>query len=439
MSTQKLLVTGTGDSLFTARFPEEYLSVIGTVSEFIHSCDVRLTNLETNLSEFEHFASAYSGGTWLNTRSEYLTDLLRFGFNYFGTANNHAMDYSHAGLLTTIKVLEKHGLAHSGTGASLEEAAKPALLEAKGQKIAVFAVDTSHNDASRAGQGTKVIKPRPGVNFLRHEKNLQINEEEEKQLRAIAAKTRINFKRELSINSGFLTPDPPGFFFLGDQRYTTRTDLPATACNAKDKARLIEAIRLAKESCDYVFLLLHGHDNDGVRHENPAAYLQEFAHACIDAGVSAIFGGGCHNLRPIEIYQGCPIFYSLGDFIYQGLTVEHLPADFMEKYDVDIYASAAEALYARSRGGKVGLHCEKKNYQTVLPKMEFVDGKLSSLVMLPVHLNFERKGAMHGLPVAAEGSEAQEIFKMLEELCEPYGLSLRLDNGLIVPTNVDGL
>ena len=437
MSKQKLLVTGTGDSLFTARFPDEYLSVIDTVAGFIQSCDVRLSNLETNFSDFEYFASAYSGGTWLNTRREYISDLMRFGFNYFGTANNHVMDYSYAGLLSTIKVLEQHGLAHSGTGSSLEEAAKPAILEANGLKIAVFAVDASHAIASRAGRATKVIKARPGVNFLRHEKNLQITEEEEQQLRAIADKTRVNFKRELSISGGFLTPDPPGFFYFGDQRYTTRTDLPATSCNAKDKARLTEAIRLAKENCDYVFMLVHCHDNDGVRHENPAAYLQEFAHACIDAGASAIFGGGCHNLRPIEIYQGCPIFYSLGDFIYQGLTVEHLPADFMEKYDVDIFASAEEALYARSRGGKVGLHCDKKNYQTVLPKLEFVDGKLNSLVMLPVHLNFERKDAMHGLPVAAEGSEAQEIFTMLEELCEPYGLNLRLEKGLIVPEVMD--
>ncbi|NLF93784.1 MAG: CapA family protein [Oligosphaeraceae bacterium] len=433
MDKQKLSVTATGDSLFVAKFPEEYQSVIPTVAGFIQSCDVKITNLETNLSDFDCFASAYSGGTWLNTRSEYIEDLFRFGFNYFGTANNHALDYGVAGLLSTISVLDKYGVAHSGTGVSLEDAAKPAVLAINGQKVAIFAVDSSCENASRAGRATKVIKARPGVNYLRHATAYQITEQEEKVLRDIAAKNGINFTRELSISGGFLTPDPPGFFFLGDQKYSTGADTPRTQCNAKDKARLTEAIRSAKEIYDYVFVLIHCHDNDGKRHDNPAEYLIEFAHACIDAGASAIFGGGCHNLRPLEIYQGCPVFYSLGDFIYQGLKVEHLPADFMEKYNVDIYASASEALFARSRGGKVGLHCQKKNYQTVLPKLEFTDGKLTSLALLPVYLNFDRQDDLNGLPVAAEGQEAQEIFSILAELSRPYGVNLRFENGLIMP------
>ncbi|NMA19849.1 MAG: CapA family protein [Lentisphaerae bacterium] len=433
MNKQKLSVTGTGDSLFMAKFPEEYQTGIRSVADFIQSCDIKITNLETNLSDFDCFASAYSGGTWLNTRGANFSELLRFGFNYFGTANNHAMDYGFDGLLSTLRVLDQHGVAHSGTGTSLEDASKPAVLEANGQKVAIFAVDASCENASRAGRATKVIKARPGVNYLRHEKAYRITPQEEQVLREIADRNGINFSRNLSINSGYRTPDPPGFFFLGDQKYTTRDDIPLTSCNAKDKARLIDAFRSAKEKYDYVFLVIHCHDNDGKSHDNPAAYLIEFAHACIDAGVSAIFGGGCHSLRPMEIYQGCPIFYSLGDFIYQGLKVEHLPADFMEKYDVDIFASAQEALFVRSRGGKVGLHCEKQNYQTVLPKIEFTDGKMSALSLLPVHLNFERKDDMNGLPVAAEGKEAQEIFEILDKLSKPYGVNLRFENGLIIP------
>ena len=95
----KLSVTGTGDSLFVAKFPAEYDQAIKPVAEFIQNCDVKLTNLETNLSDFEYFGNAYSGGTWINTRRHYLEELFRFGFNFFGTANNHCMDYSYNGLL----------------------------------------------------------------------------------------------------------------------------------------------------------------------------------------------------------------------------------------------------------------------------------------------------------------------------------------------------
>ncbi len=37
----KLTVTGTGDSLFVARFQEEYSGQIGSVGYFIQSCDIR--------------------------------------------------------------------------------------------------------------------------------------------------------------------------------------------------------------------------------------------------------------------------------------------------------------------------------------------------------------------------------------------------------------
>ena len=95
-------------------------------------------------------------------------------------------------------------------------------------------------------------------------------------------------------------------------------------------------------------------------------------------------------------------------------------------------ATAAEALFARSKGNKIGLHCNKKNYQTVLPKLEFADGKLTGFSLLPVALNFERKDEMNGLPEAATGQDRQEIFELLQNLSAPFGVKLRLDqDGLI--------
>ena len=432
MSGKKLSVTGTGDSLFVAQFPKEYDEGIKPVADFIQACDVKLTNLETNLSDFEFFGNAYSGGTWLNTRRKYLEELFRFGFNFFGNANNHCMDYSYNGLLSTIDTLDSYGVAHAGTGRSLEEAAKPAILEAQGQKIAVFAVDCSFEEPSRAGRATRFQPARPGVNFLRHDTVYKVSEEDMAALKAIARKTRINFMRENSIATGFLTPDPEGVFFVGKNKYTTKKDVPETSCNPKDKKRITDAIAEAKKTYDYVLVMVHCHDTDNVKVENPPEYWKEFAHACIDAGVSAVFGGGCHRLRGIEIYKNAPIFYSLGDFIYQGLKVEFLPADFMEKFNADINLTAEEALFVRSRGNKVGLHCNKLNYQTYLPRLEFEDGKMTSFSLLPVYLNFDRKDDMNGLPTVAEGKEAEEIRDILNTLSEPFGVRLKLENGRLV-------
>ena len=431
MNNKKLTVTGTGDSLFLQEFPAEYTSALQNIADFIAQCDLKVTNLETNFSDFEYFAGAYSGGTWLNTRRECLQDLLKYGFNCYGTANNHCFDYSFAGLTSTIDTLDAAGLAHCGTGRSFDEAAAPAVLEHNGVTSAVFAVDASFENASKAGKPTGKLKPRPGVNYLRHDTVYRVDEAQMAVLRQVAESTRINYNRQKLIDTGFLTPDPEGFFFLGNLKYTTRQDIPSTSCHPADKSRLIEAVKAAKAQYDYVFIMVHCHDNDNIREENPPEYLKEFCHACIDAGVSAVFGGGCHRLRPVEIYRNCPIFYSLGDFIYQGLCIEYLPADFMEKYGIDINSTAEAALFARSRGNKVGLHCNKLNYQTVLPKLEFENGRMTGFSLLPLQLNFERKDKMNGLPQIATGSEAQEICDLLNSLSGPYGVNLQLTDGLL--------
>ena len=432
MSKGKFTVTGTGDSLFLQEFPKEYDRTIGPVAQFVRSCDMRITNLETNLSDFEYFAGAYSGGTWLNTRRECLSELLRFGFNCFGTANNHCFDYSFNGLLSTIDALDAAGLSHCGTGRSLEEAAAPAVVEGNGVRGALFAVDASFEDASRAGKATGKLKARPGVNYLRHRTFYKVSEADVEELRRIADKTRINWAHQLSVDTGYATPDPEGFFFFGGKQFTTKSDQPETECDPRDLARITAGIAEAKKTCDHVFVMVHCHDADNVRVENPPEYLKEFCRKCIDAGASAIFGGGCHRLRPIEIYHGAPIFYSLGDFIYQGLRIEYLPADFMEMYGVDIFADAETALLARSRGNKVGLHCNKRNYQTVLPKLEFSDGRMTGFSLMPLYLNFHRKDKMNGLPEFASGAEAEEIRDLLNDLSRPYGTELVLRDGLLV-------
>jgi poly-gamma-glutamate synthesis protein (capsule biosynthesis protein) len=45
-----------------------------------------------------------------------------------------------------------------------------------------------------------------------------------------------------------------------------------------------------------------------------ADYQIEAAHALIDAGAHAIIGHHPHLMKGVEIYRGCPVFYSLGNF-----------------------------------------------------------------------------------------------------------------------------
>ncbi|MBQ9782452.1 MAG: CapA family protein [Clostridia bacterium] len=429
--SKQLTVTATGDALFVAKFPDYYDEQKNTLKEFINSHSLKITNLETNLSDFGHFANAYSGGTWINTPKEYFSHLSSLGFNFYGTANNHCMDYSHYGLTSTIDYLDSLNLAHAGTGKDLYDAEKPAILNLDGNKVAIFAIDTSFEPASMAGYPTKNFKGRPGVNYLRHSKTFTITKEEMQALKDLAKKTSINFDKELHVRTGYATADKDGTFNFGGISFTTNENEPITKCNKKDKQRLLSLIKNAKKECDYVFVLIHCHANDLVNHANPPAFLEEFCHECIDNGVSAIFGGGCHQLRKVEIYKNKPIFYSLGDFIYQGPQVEKLPADFMLKYDADINLSAKDALLVRSQNNKIGLHTDKANYLSFLPSLSFDGENLSSIKLLPIELNFDSENLLNGLPKIAKGKDALEIVQVLNDL-NTTGEKFEMENGYII-------
>ena len=426
-------VAATGDSLFFSNIPAEYKSIGASLVAFLSDCDVKINNLETNLSDFGSYANQYSGGTWYNTRKEVFPDLESFGFNFFGNANNHTMDYSYTGLLSTIDFLDEKGIAHAGTGRSLDEAEKPAIIKLPdGKTAAIFAVDASMELPSMAGRGSKVFAARPGVNFLRHETLFKATEEEMAALKKLAAATSVNVYRDGEIATGYQAPDPEGCFTFGSTLFTTDPDAPLSRCNQKDLKRLCGNLEKAKAENDLVFILVHCHDEEGTNEGDPPAYLKEFCRAAIDAGAAAVFGGGVHVLRGLEIYRGKPIFYSLGDFIYQGMRVEYLPPEFMEKYGLDVNATAKEGLWTRSKGGKVGLQTNEKNFLTVVPKLTFENGELTDLVLMPVKLGFKTGDeTLEGLPYFATGEEGEKIYRKYRDLSAALGTELVYENGLI--------
>ena len=84
----------------------------------------------------------------------------------------------------------------------------------------------------------------------------------------------------------------------------------------------------------------------------------------IKAGADVIIGHGPHELRGIEIYNNCPIFYSLGDFILQLNSIPCAPADFYENYGLVGDEGMEKLLDTRSEGGKKGLMYDRKMLET---------------------------------------------------------------------------
>ena len=319
--------TAAGDILITRRLPAAGDSAL---REAIAASDVRLANLETTITDGTRYASAYSGGTWLTADPGCLADVARLGFNVLGFANNHTMDYSYGGLEDTLRFLRREGIAAVGAGQNLFEAARPAIVETPGGRAAVFAVCATFEDAARAGSQTESMPGRPGLNPLRVQTVYRVARPRAQALREAAARTGVNALRQAHRSQGFLPPLPEGTMEFGpvllEEVESEAQEGRFSRADERDVQRTLEGVRRARAACQAVVVLVHSHEIKAACEEEPDYFLEDFARRCIDAGASAVVGSGTHQVRGIEIYNGCPIFYCLGNFFFENDTVEKLPA-----------------------------------------------------------------------------------------------------------------
>lgn len=80
-----------------------------------------------------------------------------------------------------------------------------------------------------------------------------------------------------------------------------------------DPAILLEEIKELDAKHDYVIVFVHW----GVeRADRPEEYQRNMGKMYIDAGADLVIGAHPHVLQGIEYYQGVPIVYSLGNFVF---------------------------------------------------------------------------------------------------------------------------
>jgi len=424
-----MTIAASGDALIMKPLPPE-MPGLAPIRDWMLSADARITNLETTITDGTCPPSAFSGGTWLTAPRQALTDLAAFGFNLFGWGNNHTLDYSYPGLEQTRLALEEAGIAAAGAGRNLFEASSPAYCDGKEARCAMLCVCSTFTPSDAAGERTASSPGRPGLNPLRYSTECTVTPAHMQALKEIAAGTQVNAFEDMMVRQGF-KPDP-GAFELGGIRFVEgETEGKRTIAKPADIERCARFVRHALHYADYCVVMTHSHEMPGEDEAQPDDFLVEFAHAMIDAGPCAVVGGGTHRLKPLELYKGRPIFYSLGNFIFQNAFAPLLPADFMAKQGFDRDLLASEALQARSKRATAGLTQDMSAYLSALPKMTFEDGQLIALELMPICLCPEGGKHLKGWPRAAAQTEAEMTFDVLSALSAPYGVRMALENGLI--------
>lgn len=132
----------------------------------------------------------------------------------------------------------------------------------------------------------------------------------------------------------------------------------------------------------------------------------------------------------IEIYKGRPIFYSVGNFIFQNETVGFFPADAYERFDLDLRATPSDFLDARTAGGKKGHPAERAYWENMFAVCEFAAGKLQEIKIYPIDQGFGRPRSQRGRPVLAEGEVAERVLARVARLSARYGTRVSVRDGI---------
>ena len=388
---------------------EKYLKLI----ELLRKADVAYGNMEGTIHENKGYPGYKSWDVNLIAEPFIADELKWAGFDLMGMANNHTLDYLIEGMLDTQKNLDRVGIVHAGTGRNLEEASAPAYFESKRGRIALVNCASSFPSYFMASATRGDMKGRPGLNPLRLTSTYQVTKSDLEILKQMGATLTSGLPR-------IVRPEEQVFTFrgVGRSRVGSKRALIVEA-DEKDVKRITNAVKRARQNAHIVIVSIHAHDQ--------SAYLKEFAHACVDAGADCFFGAGPHFLTGLEIYKRKPIFYSLGNFIFQLQTLKTISAEVFEQAGLDIIASNTDDFWHLFRKRQM----EERRWLTVVPWIGFSDGKLEEIALYPVTMNpeAERPGA-RGRPFLTDEEMGKKIIEKMNTLSSTYGTQITYEEGV---------
>jgi poly-gamma-glutamate synthesis protein (capsule biosynthesis protein) len=131
--------------------------------------------------------------------------------------------------------------------------------------------------------------------------------------------------------------------FAENEWSTTRGE-SAGACPI-DAVANYHAIRNAKIHADHVIVICHGGHE---KYNLPSPRMKQLYRFYVDAGASAVVNHHTHCMSGFEVYRGAPIFYSLGNFLFdspslrsgdwtKGMAVELILSDAAPGYEIHFF------------------------------------------------------------------------------------------------------
>jgi poly-gamma-glutamate capsule biosynthesis protein CapA/YwtB (metallophosphatase superfamily) len=342
--------------------------------------DVIFTNLEAAVAQP---GESVQEGRGFLTPPEALDALAAMGFNLLALSDNHAFDLKETGIRNTLGEVERRNIAHAGTGNDIAEASEPAYVKTPKGTIALVA-----SASGLIAPGGRATDNHPGVNQLRVEAGNRENE---------------------------ATADLPG--------------APANTPNPEDARRILASIRDARRRADVVIVYQHNHVFGNLSFSTiftegmterlaPNPWLTKWTHDEIDAGADIIVMHGAPLLHGVEIYRGRPIFYDLGNFIYNvPPTLTYIDEPMAWESVVVSVEFESGASSASARGARTPIRSISLRPVILNP---IGDGQPD------VHDPHASNQFLHtrGLPTPATGARAGYILQRVANASVPFGTTI---------------
>jgi len=357
---QSVTVELTGQSMIRSDLRVSAPARVPAMASMLAGADVVFTNFEGTIAEpGQPNAEAPIQGRGFIAPPEAIEALKAIGFNLLALSNNHSADLRIPGIQNTLGTVDRLRLAHAGIGNTANQAAAPGYLKTPKGTVALIAMASG-----LIPPGGPATAARPGVNELRVD--------------------------------------------------------PGNKPNAEDAKRILTNIREAAGKADLVIVYQHNHVFDkpfSVIFEEgmperlrPPDWIRAWTHEEIDAGADIVVMHGAPLLHGIEIYKGRPIFYDLGNFIYNL----PLPVWYIQ---------------------------EPLAWESVVPVVEFEGKRLRSIRMRPIVLNAMGEGQpdaqdahannrflqTRGLPQLATGDKAGYILERIAEYSRAFGTRIEIE------------
>ncbi len=391
------------------------------IAELFRQADLGFANQEGAIFDAATFrgspAAENGGGTPIYS-PEVAKDLKDMGVTIVSKANNHATDWGIQGLEATLATLKAANIVQAGSGLSLAEARAPGYVETRLGKAALVDVASTFPPMSAASDAFTyrglTMQPRPGISALRV-----------RLVRLISA-GNLSALRQAAGGSAYPTKGRNDEVRIGDVLFRSSTSPGLTwEMEPSDEAVVLASVREARRQAVFVLFSIHAHETAGDADSGPADFQPvslHFAneaaapndprpadfeallfHAAIDAGADAVVRTGPHVLGGIEIYQGKPIFYSLGSLFFPF---------------------GNRRTFVTAAGETLSIPDE--SFESVVPVTSYRNGKVSEIRLYPIAIE-RTAGPTLGFPHLAPADQAIRILKRLQTLSTPFGTTIEIE------------